>query len=175
MLFSSLLPSPLYKPFLLFFLHFLFSSTIVESIERKLKQQTKENHKCLKELRLGRDKLSRKQSLLMNRTLHYASQSECHQRHGAIVVKSGRVISTSCNKNNNNPAHFCDDLFNDHRKYISTHAEVAALKGVSPDQAKGAVVYVGRLLRSGEPGLSKPCPECTKVLNDMGVKKVVYT
>lgn len=156
-------------------MHFLFSSTTVESIERKLKQQTKENLKCLKELRLGRDKLSRKQSLLMNRTLYYASQSECHQRHGAIVVKSGRVISTSCNKNNNNPAHFCDDLFNEHRKYISTHAEVAALKGVSPDQAKGAVVYVGRLLRSGEPGLSKPCPECTKVLNEMGVKKVVYT
>ena len=111
----------------------------------------------------------------MNRTLHYASQSECHQRHGAIVVKSGRVISTSCNKNNNNPAHFCDDLFNEHRKYISTHAEVAALKGVSPDQAKGAVVYVGRLLRSGEPGLSKPCPEWTTEHTGMEEEKIDYT
>lgn len=130
---------------------------------------------CLKELRLGRDALSRKQTLLMNRTLHYAAKSKCHQQHGAIVVKSGRVVGSSCNKNINNPAHFCNDLFNEYREYISLHAEVAALRNVSPDVARGSTVYVGRLLKNGTPGFSRPCSECEKFLNSLGVKRVVYT
>ena len=136
----------------------------------------KEGYKaCLKELRLGRDKLSRKQSMLIDRTLEYASRSQCHQRHGAIVVKSGRIIASSYNKTNNNPAQFCQDLFNEYRGYISTHAEVAALKTVSPQQARGATVYVARIMRDGKPGLSKPCPECAKILDELGVKKVIHT
>lgn len=130
---------------------------------------------CLKELRLGRDELSRKQTLLMNRTLYYAQKSKCHQQHGAIVVKSGRVVGFSCNKRINNPAQFCNDLFNEHREYISLHAEVAALRNVSPELAKGSTVYIGRLLKNGEPGFSRPCSRCEEFLNELGVKRVVYT
>ena len=111
----------------------------------------------------------------MNRTLHYASKSKCHQQHGAIVVKSGRVVGSSCNKNINNPSQFCKDLFNEYREYISLHAEVAALRNVSPDVAKGSTVYVGRLLKDGTPGFSRPCAECEKFLIELGVKRVVYT
>lgn len=139
------------------------------------KTTNKESKSCLKEMRLGRDELSRKQSLLINRTLYYASRSSCHQRHGAMVVKSGRVISISTNRNNNNPANFCTHLFNEYREYVSIHAEVAALKNVSPKKARGATIYVARVMKNGEPGYSRPCPECAKVLEEMGIKKVIYT
>ena len=111
----------------------------------------------------------------MNRTLHYASKSQCKQQHSAIVVKSGRIVGSSCNKNINDPSKFCNDLFNAYRKYISLHAEIAALKGVSPDVAKGSTVYVGRVLKDGTPGMSRPCAQCEKYLNELGVKKVIYT
>ena len=111
----------------------------------------------------------------MNRTLDYALDSECHQQHGAILVKSGRIISRSINKNLNNASMFCNDLFNEYRDHISIHAEVAALKGVSLEIIKGSTMYVGRVLKNGEPGLSRPCKNCEKILNDMGVKKVIYS
>lgn len=129
----------------------------------------------LKELRLGRDHLSRKQSTLLNRTLHYASQSQCRQQHGAIVVKSGRIVGSSCNKDINDSSQFCDDLFYTYREYISLHAEIAALRGVSPDVARGSTVYVGRILKDGTPGFSRPCAQCEEHLNMLGVKKVIYT
>ena len=138
--------------------------------------KTKEGYRrCLKELHLGTDKLSNKQSFLIGRAVEYAAKSQCHQKHGAIVVKSGRIIATSCNKANNNPAHFCEDLFNEYRGYISTHAEVAALKMVSPQQARGATVYVARIMSDGSPGYSKPCPNCARLLDELGIKKVIYT
>lgn len=130
---------------------------------------------CLKELRLGRDDLSRKQSLLINRTLNYATRSRCRMQHGAMVVKSGRIISMSNNKMVNHPDVFCQDMFEQHRAYVSMHAEVAALQGVSPEVARGSTVYVARMLRDGTPGMSRPCPRCEAYLNEMGVKKVIYT
>lgn len=129
----------------------------------------------LKELRFGRDKISRRETHLMNRTLHRALESECHQQHGAMVVKSGRILGLATNKMNNDPSKFCDDLFNKHRNLISTHAEVAAMKGISPEVAKGSTVFVGRVLKDGTPGLSKPCPNCEAFLVSMGVRKVIYT
>ena len=130
---------------------------------------------CFKELKLGRDRLSRKQTLLLNRTLKHALSSECHQQHGAMLVKSGRIISLSVNKNYNNADMFCNNLFNKYRDKISIHAEIAAIKGVSEDVVKGSTIYVARVLKNGGPGLSKPCKSCEKTLNEMGVKKVIYS
>lgn len=70
---------------------------------------------------------------------------------------------------------FPQDMFNDCAEHISVHAEVDALQDAAPESAKGAVLYVARIMPAGHWGLSKPCPRCHQALLEAGVKKVVYT
>lgn len=71
---------------------------------------------------------------------------------GAVLVKDGRVISQGYH------AHFGGD-----------HAEVACLKGATPEQARGATLYV----------TLEPCshygktPPCSHRVAEAGIKKVV--
>lgn len=55
----------------------------------------------------------------------------------------------------------------------STHAEVAALKRVK--RAEGATIYVARVLRSGKPGLARPCKRCQKDLIAAGIRQAIWT
>jgi cytidine deaminase len=56
-----------------------------------------------------------------------------------------------------------------------THAEVAALNNLWPDQRPGTRVISIRLRRSGTLGMAKPCPECQEFMRNNGVKSVMYT
>lgn len=99
-----------------------------------------------------------------------ASESKCRQRHGAIVVRNGNVLSIATNKNIN-PMNVLDE---EHvREHASIHAEVAALRRVA--NPRGCTVYVARVMSDGSPGLSKPCIRCQKYLDKAGVKQVVWT
>lgn len=91
--------------------------------------------------------------------------SNCKFRHGAIVIKHGRVLGFSPNLYKNDPR-------NVNPKYCQIHAEVAALKKAGwPIRA---TVYVARINGRGEPRLSKPCADCQKTLNTHKAK-VVWT
>ena len=85
------------------------------------------------ELQLGKDPLSKKQTALINRALHYAAQSTCRRRHAAIAVKSGRVLAYSNNKLRNNPHQYNARIFDGHYSYITIHAEIAALRNLPPE------------------------------------------
>ena len=39
----------------------------------------------------------------------------------------------------------------------------------------GSVVYVARVMRSGELAMARPCKDCEKALKSRGVKRVYYT
>lgn len=71
---------------------------------------------------------------------------------GAVAVKDGAILASSY-----------------HRKYGDLHAEVALLKKLTPEQAKGATIYVNL-----EPccHVGKTAP-CTMALIQAGVTKVV--
>lgn len=127
------------------------------------------------ELQLGKDPLSKKQTALINRALHYAAQVTYRRRHAAIVVKSGRVLAHANNKFHNVPHHYNDRIFNDHYTRISTHAEIAALRNLPPETIRGCTIYVGRVLKNNTPGLSRPCPRCEQTLRQLGVKRVIYS
>ncbi len=97
--------------------------------------------------------------------LGVASTSTCRQKHGAIVVKHGRVIGSSTNKTKNDPKYV-------DWRHASIHAEIAALK-----QARfqtRSTIYVARINRLGEPRYSKPCANCQEVLDSYKIK-VVHT
>lgn len=99
-----------------------------------------------------------------------AQTSLCRQKHGAVVIRNGNVVSFATNKDIN----LVDNLDEQHVKaHASVHAEVAALSRVS--NPRGCTVYVSRAMKSGEPGYSKPCARCQKYLDEAGVKRVVWT
>ena len=94
-------------------------------------------------------------------------------KHGAVLVKGGSIISTSCNKDS------FSSFGNRFRKHdcghATHHAELGCVLGIDRSKTNGATVYVVRINREGEFRLSKPCPMCHEVLKFCGIRKVVYT
>lgn len=91
------------------------------------------------------------------------------QRHGAVVVKGGRVLSQGWNTLKNDPNNVSDEHI---EQFCSVHAERMALARCR--EAAGATVYVARN-KSGQECFSKPCSGCERALNAAGVARVVYT
>lgn len=60
-------------------------------------------------------------------------------------------------------------------KFFSEHAEMAALRRIPPEQRKGAVLYVARVMKNGDEGLSAPCDFCAKAIREAGIKRVVFS
>jgi deoxycytidylate deaminase len=96
-----------------------------------------------------------------------AGASEMKQRHGAVVVRGGRVLSIGINKLKNDPEHV-----QEYNK-CSVHAEADALYRVKIPA--GSTVYVARINNAGETRLSRPCSNCYSLMKSLGVSKVIYT
>tara|TARA_B100001123_G_C14994571_1_gene900989 strand:- start:279 stop:692 length:414 start_codon:yes stop_codon:yes gene_type:complete len=97
-----------------------------------------------------------------------------HFKHGAVLVKGGSVLNTSCNKDKYKSF---GNRFRDTKTcgHATHHAELGCILGLDKSITQGATMYVVRVNRQGEYRLSKPCPMCEEVLKFCGVKKVVYT
>jgi deoxycytidylate deaminase len=93
------------------------------------------------------------------------------QRHGAVVVKSGRVIGTGYNKNKNHPLQVSPEHIKTH---CSRHAEVEAIRDAR-FAVEGATLYVARVNNQGQDRNSKPCKYCQAVISATKIKKVIYT
>ena len=91
--------------------------------------------------------------------------------HGAVVVKSGRVVGTGFNKFRNHPT-----IIEPHKikRHCSRHAEQVAIKQAGK-HAKGAILYVARVNRQGLDRNSQPCNICSTIIETSGIKKVIYT
>ena len=114
--------------------------------------------------------LSNKQRSLLDVAVRAAEASEVDQRHGSVVVKSGRVMSIGVNKWRNRDLLKPEGGYNTH---LTVHAEIDALSRVT--DARGAVVYIARVGKDGSEKFSRPCDRCAKALQDAGVKQVIYT
>lgn len=91
-------------------------------------------------------------------------------KHGAVIVKGGRVLATGINKERNHPMKVSSEHIKTH---CSVHAEIDALKKV--DDARGATIYVARVNRKGQERNSRPCSYCYEDLKSSGIKKIIYT
>jgi pyrimidine deaminase RibD-like protein len=94
-----------------------------------------------------------------------ALDSEYKFRMGAIVVKSGRVLSIDTNYNKKSP-------YTPPNRW-STHAEIRALRSAS--DTKGATLYIARLSKSGDVDLAKPFAWCMEHIITAKISRVVYT
>jgi tRNA(Arg) A34 adenosine deaminase TadA len=89
-------------------------------------------------------------------------------KHGAVIVKGGRVLAVGVNANRNIATNTSFPKFEN-----AVHAEVAALKACS--DTVGATLYVARVNNQGEERMSKPCPACYAAIVKAGIRKVIFT
>lgn len=101
----------------------------------------------------------------IQKALAAARLSECGFMVGAVVVRSGRILSVGVNKWRS-PTISSDG----NRTY---HAEVTALNGIA--SAHGATLYVARTSRTNHATMSRPCEQCWPVIVKAGIRQVVYT
>lgn len=90
-------------------------------------------------------------------------------RHGAVIVKGNSIISMAYNRSRTNGwwYHWSDVR-------CSFHAEEFAIRKAS-GKLEGATIYVARVVSNGQTSLSKPCPKCQKLIEQSGIRKIVYT
>ena len=115
--------------------------------------------------------LSNKEKAYLSVARYFASKSKARRMHGAVVVKSGRVVGTGFNKDRNNPYYVSPEHIKTH---CSVHAEVDAIRDANWN-VKGAVLYVARVNSQGMDRDSKPCTRCQIVIEEAQIKKVIYT
>ncbi|WP_372653408.1 cytidine/deoxycytidylate deaminase family protein [Draconibacterium sp.] len=112
-----------------------------------------------------------KQKLLDQRYLKmadiWAQNSYCKRRQvGALIVKDKMIISDGYNGTPAGFENICEDEDNITKPYV-LHAEANAITKVakSGNSSDGATLYV----------TSSPCLECSKLIIQAGIKRVVFT
>jgi dCMP deaminase len=112
-----------------------------------------------------------KQQLLDQRYLKMADiwsqNSYCKRRQvGALIIKDQMIISDGYNGTPSGFENICEDE-NDKTKPYVLHAEANAITKVakSGNSSNGATLYV----------TSSPCLECSKLIIQAGIKRVVFT
>jgi deoxycytidylate deaminase len=139
----------------------IFNSTIVESFNSK---------RGIINVPTGSMSLSRKQKSFLNLAVRMAETSDVTHKHGAVIVRGGRVLSLGMNRWRNRDLL---DTGGDYNPNITTHAEIDALSRIS--DPRGVTVYVARVGKNGDEKFSRPCDNCAKAMIAAGVKSVVYT
>lgn len=114
-------------------------------------------------------RLSNQEKRFLNIAIKAAGSSDMKKKHGAVVVKSGRVLAIGINKFRNHPAQTASDRIQDE---CSVHAEIDAISRCDP---RGASLFVARVNNSGEVRYSRPCKRCGAILEKVGIKKVVWS
>jgi dCMP deaminase len=98
--------------------------------------------------------------------LIWAKNSYCQRRQvGALIVKGKMIISDGYNGTPSGFENVCEDENNVTKPYV-LHAEANAITKVakSNNSSEGSTLYV----------TSSPCMECSKLIIQSGIQRVVY-
>lgn len=112
----------------------------------------------------------------------YANQSVERNKHGAVLVKGGSLVSWGWNRNILDPYYYANE------PKLSIHAEEDAInrlvriaRGPNVD-SNGAfarinkyTLYVVRVNYRGELVISAPCGRCSELLSGLGLHRVVHS
>jgi dCMP deaminase len=97
----------------------------------------------------------------------WSKNSYCVRRQvGALIVKDKMIISDGYNGTPSGFENICEDELGKTKPYV-LHAEANAITKVakSNNSSEGATLYV----------TSAPCMECSKLIIQAGIKRVVYS
>ena len=115
--------------------------------------------------------ISKKDQAFLSVARYFATKSKSRNTHGAVVVKSGRVMGTGFNRDRNHPRIIDPDRI---KMDCSFHAEEVAIRDAG-ENLKGAKIYVARVNKHGHDRDSRPCPKCLALIKLAGIKKIIYT
>lgn len=110
---------------------------------------------------------------MIEQAIQLAHESTDFQhRIGCVVLdKKGRVISSGYNMRKTHPLQY-KHARHYNEEAIFLHAEIAALVKC---RREPHAILVGRILRSGDVALAKPCPICMSAIEEAGIKEIQYT
>jgi dCMP deaminase len=97
----------------------------------------------------------------------WAQNSYCKRRQvGAIIVKAKMIISDGYNGTPEGFENICEDEDNKTKAYV-LHAEANAITKVakSNNSSEGSTLYI----------TTSPCMECSKLIIQSGIKRVVFS
>ena len=112
------------------------------------------------------EKQTKRDYLYMRMARTCAENSYCQRRKvGALLVKDQMIISDGYNGTPSGFENCCEDANNVSLPYV-LHAEANAITKVarSNNSSEGATLYV----------TASPCMECSKLIIQAGIKRVVY-
>ena len=101
---------------------------------------------------------------LIEKSKQLALKSTHRYKHGAVIFKQGKILSTGFNKTERGFSGFPDYWQG------SLHAEIAAIINARTD-VRGCSIMVVR----HNAGNSKPCNACLAAIKAAGIKKLFYT
>ena len=116
---------------------------------------------------MNNDKQYRRDYLYLRMAKTWAENSYCQRRKvGALLVKDNMIISDGYNGTPSGFENVCEDENNVSKPYV-LHAEANAITKVarSNNSSDGSTLYVTTL----------PCMECSKLIIQSGIKRVVYS
>jgi len=90
----------------------------------------------------------------------------------ALLFKGSIPISVGVNRYRSHPKQI--NPYTD-QKGTSTHAELDCILGTHKEDLIGATIYIARRLKSGKPGIARPCKSCMAIIRASGIKLIVYT
>jgi dCMP deaminase len=117
-------------------------------------------------MKYDKEKQLRYDSAYLKMALEWAKLSHCKRKQvGALIVKDKMIISDGYNGTPTGYDNCCEDETGDTHWYV-LHAEANAMMKVakSTHNAKGATLYI----------TLSPCKECSKLILQAGIKRVVY-
>lgn len=113
------------------------------------------------------DKKQRKYDIAyMRMAKEWGKLSHCKRKQvGALIVKNKMIISDGYNGTPSGFENYCEDE-EGYTKWYVLHAEANAILKVasSTQSCRGATLYI----------TLSPCKECSKLIHQAGIKRVVY-
>lgn len=99
-----------------------------------------------------------------------------NHRLAACIVKSNKIISFGHNQQKTHPLQL---RFARNKNAVYLHAEIDvirnALRDVSLEDLSKSTLYIARVKKNGDEGISKPCKGCMSAIETFGIKRVVFT
>lgn len=114
----------------------------------------------------NKEKQLRYDKAYLRMALEWAELSHCKRKQvGALIVKDSMIISDGYNGTPTGFENDCEDDCGDTKWYV-LHAEANAIMKVakSTNNSMGATLYI----------TLSPCKECSKLVLQSGIKRVVY-
>lgn len=106
----------------------------------------------------------------LERAIRAAELSTCRTRHATVIAHGPRVLAVAVNSDRNHPM-----ICSDPKTEAAFHSEINALRQVKGFDPSKITVYNARIDRAGKPRMSKPCLRCARVLESLGVKRIIWT